>query len=157
MKHSLLKCNMDISIANLTVFSWTKRLTWGAHASHESNVLMHYAYYIPTLQLTSFGKSLLILLLIWWRNIASRAESSTQNIWHKIWNHGYIHYIHRFASKTWHSIFLMVVLALARTVIGSHNDGMIFFLAITWYINVCICIYVESLDVAAIVDISVLL
>ena len=89
---------------------------------------MHYAYYIPTLQLTSFGKSLLILLLIWWRNIASRAESSsTQNIWHKIWNHGYIHYIHIFASKTWHSIFLMVVLALARTVIGSHNDGMIFF------------------------------
>ena len=75
----------------------------------------------------------------------------------KSWLHIYITYLHRFASKTWHSIFLMVVLALARTVIGSHNDGMIFFLAITWYINVCICIYVESLDVAAIVDISVLL
>ena len=53
--------------------------------------------------------------------------------------------------------FLMVV-ALAA-VIGSHNDGMIFFplLHHTYNIHVCSMYYVESLDVAVIVDISVLL
>ena len=54
--------------------------------------------------------------------------------------------------------FLMVV-ALA-VVIGSHNDGMIFslyYIIHTTYMFVCSMYYVESLDVAAIVDISVLL
>ena len=53
MKHSLLKCNMDISIANLTVFSWTKRSTYPKVRMHLMSLMflciMHTTYQLCSL------------------------------------------------------------------------------------------------------------